>query len=172
MDIIIDEEWRPVADFTDFYEVSTLGRVRSIGRITLSDSGRPRFCDGKILRPRTSGSGYPQVALYKDGKGKTISVHRLVALAFVPNPNNLPMVNHIDGVKVNGVATNLEWVDDRGNKQHAINIGRITQFKKLLTKDEVAEIRALGGTMPQREIAKRYGCTQTNVSIILLGRRH
>jgi hypothetical protein len=82
------------------------------------------------------------------------------------------MVNHLDGDKGNNIVTNLEWVDDRANKQHAINIGRITRFKKLLTSEETAEIRALKGTMTQAEIAKRYGCTQTNVSLILLGRRH
>lgn len=172
--MMIDEEWRGVANFEGFYEVSNLGRVRSVDRVCVDSHAlcgvRRRL--GHMIRGRVNKVGYPQVVLYRDGKGKTINVHRLVAFAFVPNPKNLPFVNHIDGVKTNFVATNLEWVDDRINKQHAINIGRITRFKKLLTSEEAAEIRVLGGTMTQTEIAKRFGCTQTNVSLILLGRIH
>lgn len=167
----LGEEWKDIADFLGFYEVSNFGRVRSIDRVRIGPNG-PQRCDGKLLRPRTNRVGYPQVNLWRDGKGKTINVHRLVALAFVPNPKSLPFVNHIDGEKSNAIATNLEWVDDRANKLHAISIGRITRFKKLLTREEAAEIRELEGTMTQAQIAERYGCTQTNVSLILLGRTH
>jgi len=172
MDITLTEEWRPVqvANLGDFYEVSNLGRVRSLDRIC--HGLKARRIDGKILRPSTNKFGYRGVNLYRDGKSKPIHIHRLVGLTFIPNPDNLPMVNHIDGVKSNNIVTNLEWTNDAGNKQHAIDIGRITLFKKLLTAEEVAEIRRLGGTMPQREIAKMFGCTQTNVSLILLKCRH
>jgi hypothetical protein len=173
MDITQIEEWRPVtvADLGDFYEVSNLGRVRSLDRLRMGPGGLQR-CDGKILRPRINKVGYPQVNLFREGRCKTINVHRLVALAFVPNPNRFPVVNHIDGVKANPVAVNLEWTTDRLNKQHAIDIGRITRYKKLLTSEEVAEIRSLRGTTTQAEIAKRFGVTQTNISLILLGRTH
>jgi hypothetical protein len=172
MNTITDEEWRPVtvAGLGDFYEVSNLGRVRGLDRICYGL--RARRIDGKILRPSTNKFGYPNVNLSRDGKYTSIHVHRLVALAFIPNPLKLPMVNHIDGDKSNPRATNLEWTTDRLNKQHAIDIGRITRYKKLLTSEEVAEIRSLRGTMTQAEIAKRFGVTQTNISLILLGRTH
>ena len=172
MDITLTEEWRPVTfnELGDSYEVSNLGRVRSLDRVCYGL--KARRVDGKVLRPSTSKFGYQNVNLYRDGFSKSIHVHRLVALAFIPNPDHLPMVNHLDGIKSNCVVTNLEWTDDTGNKQHAINIGRITRFKKLLTADDVAAIRALAGTMPQTKIAKRFGCTQTNVSLILLKHRH
>lgn len=168
------EEWRRVTipEFSETYEVSALGRVRSVDRIRMGRNG-PQRCDGKILRPRINKFGYCQGSLWKDGRGKMFLLHRLVALAFIPNPENLPMVNHIDGVKSNCVVTNLEWVDDRMNRQHAIDIGRITLFKKLLTPEEVAEIRRLEGSMTQTDIAKRFGVTQTNVSVVLgNGKRH
>src|ERR1700748_1700682 len=154
MDITLTEEWRPVtvSNLGDFYEVSNLGRVRSVDRVCYGL--KARTVDGKILRPSTNKLGYRNVNLFRDGKCKSIHVHRLVALAFIPNPADLPMVNHIDGVKSHNVETNLEWVSDRMNRQHAIDIGRITRFKKLLTAEEVAEIRKLGGTMTQAEIGK------------------
>lgn len=163
----IVEEWRPVtvANLGDFYEVSDLGRVRSLDRICYGL--KARRVDGKVLRPGTNKFGYQNVNLFRDGRCKSVNVHRLVALAFVPNPSNLPVVNHVDGCKSHNAATNLEWTTDIGNKQHAINIGRITLFKKLLTPEEVIEIRRLEGTMTQAEIAKRFGVTQTNVSIVL-----
>lgn len=172
MDIITTEEWRPVtiANLGDFYEVSNLGRVRSLDRVCYGL--KARIVDGKILRPSTNKFGYRNVNLFREGRSKSIHVHRLVALAFIPNPANLPVVNHVDGMKSNCVVTNLEWTTDQGNRQHAIDIGRITLFKKLLTPEEVAAIRRLGGRMRQAEIARIFGTTQTNVSLILAGKTH
>jgi len=172
MNIIITEEWRPVTvdNLGDFYEVSNLGRVRSLNRICYGV--RARRIDGKILRPSTNKLGYRNINLFRDGKIKSIHIHRLVGLAFIPNPDNFPMVNHIDGVKSNNVVTNLEWTNDRLNKQHAIDTGLITLFNKLLSVEEVAEIRSLAGTMTQAEIGKRFGTTQSNVSLILRGLHH
>jgi len=172
MDIMQIEEWRPVtvANLGDFYEVSNLGRVRSLDRICYGL--KARRVDGKIIRPATNKFGYANVNLFRDGRCKSIHVHRLVALAFVPNPLNLPVVNHIDGNKGNSIAINLEWTTDQGNRQHAIDIGRITLFQKLLSADEVAEIRKLRNKMTQVEIAKLFGVTQTNISAIFCGRTH
>lgn len=66
---------------------------------------------------------YPQVSLWKNNKSTTFYIHRLVAIAFIPNPNNLPEVNHIDGNRRNNHVSNLEWVDSSGNKLHAIRTG-------------------------------------------------
>lgn len=172
MDITLIEEWRPVTveNLGDFYEVSNLGRVRSLDRICYGL--KARTIDGKILRPSTNKLGYRNVNLFRDGKSKSIHIHRLVALAFIPNPKGLPIVNHLDGMKGNCIVTNLEWTDDTGNKQHAIDIGRITKYKKLLTVDDVAGIRQLRGKMTQTAIAKLFGTTQINVSLILLGFTH
>jgi hypothetical protein len=172
MNITLIEEWRPVpfAGISEYYEVSNLGRVRSLDRICYGI--KARTVDGKVLRPSTNKFGYKNVNLFRDRKSKSIHVHRLVALAFIPNPSDLPMVNHIDGVKANNVITNLDWVSDQENRQHAIDIGKITRFKKLLTPDEVAEIRQLDGTMSQSSIAMLFGCTQSNISLVLRGVRH
>lgn len=165
------EEWKAIAGYEGFYEVSNLGCVRSVDRVVEHAHGRRR-CEGKVLFLRTNKLGYLQINLSKDGKYRTHLVHRLVAIAFIANPDGLPMVNHIDGVKSNNAAVNLEWADDFANKAHAIRVGTITKYKKLLSAAEVDEIRSLAGTMTQAEIAKRFGTTQTNISLILTGKHH
>jgi uncharacterized HNH endonuclease L245 len=75
----------------------------------------------------TDNVGYKQCNLYKDGKKKYVRVHRLVAELFVPNPNNLPQVNHIDGNKLNNHYTNLEWVNNSQNTKHAFDNGLISK---------------------------------------------
>lgn len=72
-----------------------------------------------ILKQGTDNGGYRKVDLYLNGQGKTLNVHRLVALAFIPNPKAYPQVNHIDGNKLNNVVTNLEWVTQEQNMQHS-----------------------------------------------------
>ncbi len=109
------EEWKVITDFED-YEVSNLGRVRR----WVPD------CQGKILKPflkpSNSGRGYLQVCLYKDKKPSMKYVHILVAKSFVPNPLNLPEVNHLRELS-DCRAEKLEWRSKQGNMQHTVNLG-------------------------------------------------
>lgn len=102
------EEWRAIEGFEN-YEVSNLGRIRRI----------------EYVKQREDFNGYPIVSLYKDGKGKTLKVHRLVAKAFIENPNNLPQVNHIDEVKTHNNVTNLEWCSQQYNNSWGTRLDRI-----------------------------------------------
>lgn len=121
---IDSESWVPVPDFEGMYEVSDLGRVRSVSRITN---------DGKKIRGRilSSKNGrYPCVTLYRCNIPVNFSIHRLVAQAFIPNPENLPEVNHKDGNKLNNSVCNLEWSTSSDNCNHAIANGlRCTSYK-------------------------------------------
>ena len=119
-----NEEWKPIIiekngilyDYTGLYEVSNLGRVRSLDR-TSSDG---RVLKGKILKLRLINNGYLRVGLNKDGRGQIFfRVHRLVATAFVPNPDNLPVVNHKDEDKSNNCVSNLEWCTQKHNIQYS-----------------------------------------------------
>lgn len=92
--------WKPIPHFEDLYEVSNTGEVRSIN---------PRYKNKSFLKQGTSNKGYKNVCLCKKGVQKTINVHRLVALVFIPNPQNLPCVNHKDENKTNNNVSNLEW---------------------------------------------------------------
>lgn len=109
------EIFREIDGFPD-YEVSNLGRVCSFkGKYP------------KILKPRKNSCGYLYVILYTGGKGVRKTIHRLVAEAFVPNPENKPEVNHIDEDKKNNVAENLEWVTRRENNNHGTRNRRMAE---------------------------------------------
>lgn len=96
------EEWRDIKGYEGLYEVSNLGRVRSLQ--TISEHGYK-----KILKQYIRDSGYCTVHLSKNKKKTTYYVHRLVSMAFLPNPNNLPCINHKDEIKNNNHVDNLEW---------------------------------------------------------------
>src|ERR1039458_6320257 len=102
------ENWQTIESF-EAYEVSDLGRVRSVDRMVASRYKSVRLSPGKTLRPAPCTNGYLKVTLRKAGKTYTRNVHRLVAIAFIPNPLGLPEVNHTDA-KSNNKATKLEWL--------------------------------------------------------------
>lgn len=108
------EEWRAVAGYEGFYEVSNYGQVRSHARATTR---------GGILLQGTNRKGYKLVTLSKEGIQASALVHRLVAKAFITGCENSLDVNHRDGVKANNVVTNLEWVTRQQNIQHSFDNG-------------------------------------------------
>ena len=98
----MEEIWKDVTNYEGLYQVSNLGRVKSLGF--------DKWHKGRILKQSFDGKGkYLFVGLHKDGKTKQKNVHRLVAETFIPNPNNLPCVNHINEIKTDNRAVNLEW---------------------------------------------------------------
>ena len=113
------EEWRSIKGY-DGYEVSNLGQVRSLDRVVKGINNKDRPIKGVVLRAAYS-RGYPSVSLCNKTK-RTITVHRLVATAFIDNPENKDQVNHINGVKDDNRLVNLEWVTRSENIQHSYNI--------------------------------------------------
>ena len=117
------EIWKDVKGYEGAYQVSSFGRVRSLDRKVPSKYGRFRKVKGMILKLRTDKDGYYKVNLKKNQKGKSSRVHRLVAEAFINNPENKPQVNHINGVKSNNNILNLEWATLSENRRHAYQTG-------------------------------------------------
>ena len=114
------EIWKDIHGFEGLYQVSNLGRIKSEFREGTKGGIIKQFVINKYLK----------VNLHKDGKEHFIYTHRLVALAFVPNPENKPQVNHINGNKYDNRAINLEWSTNAENLQHAIDTG-LRKFKKV-----------------------------------------
>lgn len=131
-----EEIWKPVKGYEGLYEVSNLGRVRSLDRHTdrLDSVGNPRqlFVKGKIIKPAKMKKGYLRLSLSLGHRKRTsLQVHRLVAEAFIPNPNNFPQVNHINENKQDNRASNLEWVTNKENSDHGTRNKRIASANSM-----------------------------------------
>ena len=126
------EIWKPIKNFEGMYEVSNLGRVKSLPRLKINNRGK-QLTKERIMKPHDFNAGYYKVPLTdKKHNKKYYLVHRLVAQAFIPNLDNLPQVNHIDGDKSNNCVDNLEWCDRPYNIRHAYKMGLNPSRKKMI----------------------------------------
>lgn len=115
------EEWKEIIEFEGYYEVSNLGRVRSVERRLEDKAGRERTFKGVIMKQQVHYKGYMMVWLRRSGNRQKMYVHRLVATAFHPNPEDKEMVNHKDKDRQNNHFENLEWVTIEENTYHRDN---------------------------------------------------
>ena len=119
---MINEIWKSIKDYEGLYEVSSIGRVRSLDHFRKNGTNG-YLQKGKILKPSITGDGYWCVALSKNGKAKNFKIHRLMAVAFFDNFNNKLVINHKDGDKLNNVISNLELCTQSHNIKEAIRLG-------------------------------------------------
>lgn len=153
------EEWRDVVGYEGLYMVSNRGRVKSLSG-EVNTMGGVRIKQETILKQTLNAYGYPQVALHKDGASQLRRTHRLVAEAFIPNPNDLPVVDHINAVRNDNNVENLRWVTTRENVVHACEMGHMdleklqqssqseSAKKKRLEKISKAVVRNDGKSFP------------------------
>lgn len=155
------EEWRPVSGYEEFYSVSNTGKVRSL-RLNIE------------LKPSLSFKGYLRIVLWSPtGTRLTGIVHRLVAQAFIPNPENKPQINHIDCQRSNNHVSNLEWCTPKENTAHMVKLGnnRVGEQVKWskLKEEQIIEIRNLykSSDTSFRKLAKMYGVDQSTINSIV-----
>ena len=118
----MDEVWKDIEGYEGLYQVSNTGQVRSLNYLHTGEV--------KPLKQGTDGNGYKRVSLYKDGKSKTCRVHRLVAMAFILNPNNYKEVNHKDENPSNNNVNNLEWCTNEYNVNYGTRTKRASESLK------------------------------------------
>ena len=112
------EQWRDIEGYEGLYLVSSLGRIKSLDRWVNNGKGK-RLQKGEIITPFKNKKGYLRVALSNGFKRIKYSIHRLVAMAFLPNPDNLETVNHINGIVTDNRVENLEWMSNRDNVRYS-----------------------------------------------------
>jgi hypothetical protein len=168
------EEWRQVVGYEGLYEVSNLGRIRSIDRLVIFKTGASRVCKGKI-KSTSLLEGYLSVGLWKDNVAERVLVHRLVLGAFRGPPPPGWECRHRDGNRLNAMLLNLEWGTPKQNGEDRVGHGTQARGEKhgvsKLSTEDVREIRQLIGTMTQRVIARRFGVGPDEISRINSGQR-
>ena len=130
----IMEQWKNIEGYEGLYQVSNEGRIKSLHREIIYKDGRKKVLEERILHNFISDLGYYHVMLSKDGVPKRYKVHRLVAKAFIPNPENLPVINHKDENPKNNVVENLEWCTQGYNVHYGTMIER--GRKKQLNRED------------------------------------
>lgn len=169
--MIEKEIWKDIPGYEGYYEVSNLGRVKSVERIIINKQ-RPKKCKAQIMKSFIV-HVYLSVGLRK-GEKRMKLVHRLVAQAFIPNPENKATVNHINGDKFDNNVKNLEWATQKENSHHAWKTGLMHPAigaKNAITKisdDNVRKIRTLYNEgMKMKEISKLLSFTYGSIRGIL-----
>lgn len=154
------EIWKDIEGYEGYYQISNFGRVRSLDRTVLMRYNLPQRRKSQIIKPAKSGCGYLTYCLGKDRVRKTQKAHRLVAKAFLSNPNNLPDVNHKDFNRHNNRLENLEWCTPSQNRIHSRDAGRLNSpkgektYNAKLTEAIVRHIRQK--EFPTNQYAKIY----------------
>lgn len=168
-----DIEWKKVDGFNGTYYVSKCGLFKSVNHSCKCKNGKTRIQYGRILKQDVSKKGYLQVSLNFGKQKLHTGIHRMVALAFIPNPENKPQVNHIDGNKLNNHADNLEWCTNKENQIHAVknnlhnpNYGEKHHMAKL-TNSEAEEIRnRFNKGVTLKTVSLEYGISMAALSKI------
>ena len=159
------EIWLPIENYENLYEVSNLGRVRRLESFVTNKNGVKQKFPGKILKPRAN-KGYLMVTLCKNGVCRDFLLHRLVATAFIPNPDKKPQVNHLSEDKLNNSVENLEWCTAKENINYGTGIKRSSEkrSKPVLC----VELNQIFPSLT--EAARHFNVAQSNLSGVLTGR--
>jgi hypothetical protein len=161
------EVWKDVVGYEGYYQVSNLGRVRSVDRTIYYKDGRKRYIlKGRVLKLKKMKIGYRQVNFHRDSDIQYKYIHRLVAEAFLKNENDYKYINHKDAIKHNNIVSNLEWCNQSINAHHAI---KLELFPRQLSWKKVKGIREdyKKGIYTQEQLFKMYNTNRSTISTVI-----
>lgn len=170
----MQEIWKDIENYEGCYQVSNLGRVRSLTRKVDTFNG-VRTTKGRILKPTLTDMGYLTICLKQHQKSKTFFIHRLVAKAFIPNPNNYPIINHKDSVPTNNNVENLEWCTQSHNVKESYRVGNAKPTKGCFKKGMIPHNRKavkqydLDGNFIATYKSIRFASESTNTNPVCIG---
>lgn len=162
--------WKDIPDYEGYYQASNDGLIRSVTKSVRQWSGGTQLKKGKVLKPCADRLGYIKVALSKENKLRAFTVHRLVGLAHIPNPNGYKELNHKDGDKSNNHVDNLEWCNRHHNIRHAVKTGLLIHKRgddnpctlfKTSEHPSILKMHSEGLTAPA--IARILGCSHYTI---------
>ena len=159
-----NEEWRDVVGYEGRYQVSSMGRVKSLERKVRHWRGGERIQKERILKPSNDRRGYLLVSLCDGEKRKTFSVHRLVCQAFHENPDNKPQVNHINEIKTDNRACNLEWCTCKQNVNHGTRTDRSAKARSKPVGQYTLDGELVKIWQSPCEAGKQIGLSDSHVS--------
>lgn len=155
-----EEIWKDIHGYEGLYQISNLGRVKSLSRQVRGTI--KRITSDRIMVANMGSTGYREVSLSRNGKRAVKKIHRLFAIAFIANPENKPCINHKDGNKLNNDIENLEWCTYSENVRHALKtglikpLGRESHPRCKITEADVASIRSNNCKLKRKELALKY----------------
>ena len=169
--------WKDVPSYEGSYQVSTCGLIRSVERLVKYTEKHSGLRKSKVLNTRLNKDGYIYTIVSVNKERKTVKAHRLVALTFIPNPENKLCVNHINGIKSDNRVENLEWCTHSENTNHAVRMklkvgvkGEKSHLSKLKNED-ILKIKSLynEGSYSQAALGKIFNVSQSQIYRIIKG---
>lgn len=166
------DNYKDIIGFEDFYKVNEYGDIISLDRLCSTKGKSFQLRKGRLLKPSVDRYGYKRTSLTdKNGNVKYFTIHRLVAIHFIDNPNNKKTVNHIDGNKLNNHKDNLEWntVSEQNYHAYRCNLnsrkGELNNSSKL-TVENIKEIRSLINLKTIKELSEKFKISRSHISNI------